>query len=181
MVKTHKALAAALSMGWLGLAMPVNAYPELRFLRLQLDTDREECVNQAYEVLRREGFQDLKRVSSANGYFYAVGYRQNSKAIVDCSRYSHRQTQATIMVAGASDRDWTVVSELATIIYRAISDSTATTAPTRDSFSRSPMVNETFARFIKALQDSWPHQMEFLSQPARESYFTSEQVRQIIT
>lgn len=178
MVKNYKAIATTLGLSILVVTMPARAHPDLRFSHLQLNMSQEECLKKAYNLLKREGFQNLRQTnnSSSNGYVYAVGYLRNNKAIVDCSIIYSGKTQAIIMVASESEGDTSEASKLTGRLYNALSRSSSS----RDISSGNTMSDETFARFIQALKDSWPHQIEFLSQPARDGYFTAEQVRQII-
>ncbi|HEY9694856.1 MAG TPA: DUF4476 domain-containing protein [Oculatellaceae cyanobacterium] len=183
MNKTNKAIATALIIGLTGAAMPANAAPELRFSRLDLNISSERCVNQAYQILENQEFDKLrKNTPDRNGYFYAIGYGKFTKVIVDCSRLSGQRTQATIMVAGESNQPEKEVSMLIGIITKALSGDTTQTPDKNNRFlyRNRPMDADTFVSFIKALESSWPHQMQFLSQPLREAYFTSDQVCQVI-
>lgn len=115
-VKTvHQAIAATIGISLLWISVPAKAYPELRYEHVQLNSVLERCANQAYAVLQENGFRQLQRSFNS-----ATGYQPGIKAVIDCTSIGRNLTQATIIVAGESDRTSADVSHSVTALYKAI-------------------------------------------------------------
>ncbi|MDK3155511.1 hypothetical protein QPK87_02800 [Kamptonema cortianum] len=115
-VKTvYQAIAATIGISLLWLGAPVKAYPELQYEHLQLNTSLERCASYAQTVLERKGFRTLPpQFSSATGYLPGI------KAVIDCTPLDPKFTQATIIVAGESDRTSEEILSTVNLLYKAM-------------------------------------------------------------
>jgi hypothetical protein len=157
--------------------LTAQAAPQLRYQTLEDSGNPQSCLQQAQQAMRAGGFSN-----PATRNQEVVGENRNGEltATIYCQRLQNRGFQAIIMVAGSENVAPAMLNRTLKALRQGMNDQKAAVGSHPGS-GQSPMSNQRFEQFLSALEDSWPNYVEFLQQPARKSYFTSEQVREIIT
>ncbi|MGB6295145.1 MAG: hypothetical protein WBF90_03045, partial [Rivularia sp. (in: cyanobacteria)] len=180
MQRIRSAIASTIGITILGFTTAANAYPQLKYVRIELNSDVDECVQKSSNALRRNRFEYLEvHQDKRYNYNWMKGYKPDMKVIVDCKQVSNRKTYATIMFAGEGAVNHKEIDREIANLRKSIQGASlnASNQPT-------PMSEEQFASFMQAFTrelnkpfDSKP--LRFLAQPSRTSYFTAQQVREI--
>lgn len=181
MQKIRTVITLAIGITILGFTTPANAYPELKYLRVELDSDVYDFVQRSSNALRSNRFQYLEvHQDKRYNYNWMKGYKPNMKVIVDCKQISKQKTYATIMFAGEGAVNQKDISREIANLRNSIQGYSVNT-----SNQPSPMSQQQFAGFMQAFtrelnKPFHSKPLRFLAQPSRTSYFTAHQVREIV-
>ncbi len=179
--RCSKQLASVIGVTILGFALRANAYPELKYSRLELDLDVYECVQKSRNALIRNRFMYLEvHQDKRYNYNWMKAYKPNMKVIVDCKEISKQKTYATIMFAGEGAVNQKDIGREIANLRKSIQGDSVNTSNQLDSMSQ-----EQFASFMEAFKRElnkpfYSKPIRFLAQPSRTSYFTAQQVREIV-
>ncbi|MGB3654017.1 MAG: DUF4476 domain-containing protein, partial [Rivularia sp. (in: cyanobacteria)] len=198
MQKIRSAIAlCSIGVTILGFTTAAYAYPELRYVRIELDSGVGDCVQKSSNALTRNRFQNLEvHQDKRYNYNWMKGYKPDMKAIVDCKQVSNRKTYATIMVAGEGAVNQKDINREIANLRKSIQGNSVNSSNTSINVSRNnsgrirvvnqprPMSQQQFARFMQAftreLNKSFNSDpLKFLAQPSKSNYFTAQQVREI--
>ena len=180
MQRIHSAIASAIGITIVGFTTAANAYPELKYVRIDLNSDVGECVRKGSNALRKNRFQYLEvHRDKRYNYNWMKAYKPEMKVIVDCKQVSQQKTYATIMFAGEGAVNQKEIDREIANLRKSIQGDSVNT-----SNQPNPMSQEQFASFMQAFTrelnkpfDSKP--LRFLAQPSTSNSFTAQQVREI--
>ena len=178
----RRAIASAIGVTIVGFSVSANAYPQLRYMGIELNSDVDNCLQKSVNAVRRNKYQDLEiRRNNRYNRNFIEAYKYDMTVIVDCKQISNQKTRATIMIAGEETVNRRKISREIANLKRLIQRGSA------NSFNQPQTMSEAqFSSFMTAFRrelakpfDSKP--LRFLAQPSQTNYFTAEQVRKIVT
>ena len=178
----RRAIASAIGVTIVGFSVSANAYPQLRYMGIELNSDVDNCLQKSVNAVRRNKYQDLEiRRNNRYNRNFIEAYKSDMTVIVDCKQISNQKTRATIMIAGEETVNRRKISREIANLKRSIQRGS------ENSFNQPQTMSEAqFSSFMTAFRrelakpyDSKP--LRFLTQPSQTNYFTAEQVRKIVT